>query len=61
MLLISQSTNISDHHSEFDIKISGAYSCGEIPVPIPNTAVKSVALRILGWRRPGKVGTARFN
>ncbi len=42
-------------------KISGGYSCGEIPVPIPNTEVKSTASRILGWRRPGKVDTARFN
>lgn len=37
------------------------YSCGETPVPIPNTEVKSTALMILGWQRPGKVSNARLN
>ena len=41
-------------------QISGVDSCREIPVPIPNTAVKSAAPMILGWRRPGKVGSARL-
>ena len=43
------------------LKISGAYSCGETPVAIPNTVVKSTAPMILGWRRPGKAGSARLN
>ena len=41
-------------------KFSGGDSCGETPVPIPNTAVKSATPKILGWRRPGKIGTARI-
>ena len=32
----------------------------ETPVPIPNTAVKLVTPKIPGWRRPGKIGTARI-
>ncbi len=36
-------------------------SCRVIPVSIPNTEVKSATLIILGWRRPGKVSTARVN
>ena len=43
------------------IKISGAYSYEETPVPIPNTVVKLIAPMILGWRRPGKAGSARLN
>ena len=42
------------------MKIPGGNSSGEIPVPIPNTEVKSATPKILGWRRPGKIGTARF-
>ena len=41
-------------------KFSGAYSFGETPVPISNTEVKSKASMILGWRRPGKVDSARI-
>ena len=43
------------------LKVFGAYSSGDIPVPIPNTEVKSTASMILGWRRPGKVDSAKFN
>ena len=39
---------------------SGGHSSGEIPVPIPNTEVKSTASKILTWRRVGKIDTARF-
>ena len=31
------------------LKISGGHSSGEIPVPIPNTEVKSTTPKILGW------------
>lgn len=41
-------------------KISGGYSYGETPVPIPNTEVKSIALIILAWLRAGNVSTARL-
>ena len=41
-------------------KFSGGDSCGETPVPIPNTEVKATTLKILGWRRHGKISTARF-
>src|SRR5438128_12349388 len=41
-------------------KISGTYSFGVTPVPISNTAVKSKTSMILGWRRPGKVDSARI-
>ena len=40
--------------------MSGGHSFGEIPVPIPNTEVKSTAPTILGWQRPGKIGTTRL-
>ena len=32
---------------------------GSHPFPFLNTEVKSATLMILGWRRPGKVSTAR--
>ena len=41
-------------------KFPGAYSFRETPVPISNTEVKSKTLMILGWQRPGKVGSARI-
>lgn len=31
----------------------------ETPVPIPNTEVKHFALKILVWRRTGKISTAK--
>ena len=42
------------------LKFSGGDSYRETPVPIPNTEVKTITPKILGWRRPGKIGTARF-
>ena len=42
------------------MKISGGDSRGETPVPIPNTEVKLTTPKILGWRRPGTIGTARI-
>ena len=42
------------------LKISGGDSYGETPVPIPNTAVKSATLKILTWRRVGKISTAEI-
>lgn len=41
-------------------RFPGAYSCGDTPVPIPNTEVKSTAPRVLTWRRVGRVGSARI-
>ncbi len=45
---------------EHKLKFSGAYSCGDTPVPIPNTEVKSATLIVLAWRRAGRVGSARI-
>ena len=41
-------------------KFPGGDSSGVTPVPIPNTEVKTTTPKILGWRRPGKIGTARI-
>ncbi len=46
---------------EHRLKFSGAYSCGDTPVPIPNTEVKSATLIVLAWRRAGRVGSAGIN
>jgi len=44
-----------------DIIIQQYKKIGATPVPISNTEVKSKASMILGWRRPGKVDSARIN
>ena len=48
-------------HSDLkcSLKFPGGYSRRATPVPIPNTEVKLATPKILGWRRPGKIGTAR--
>ena len=40
-------------------RISGGYSGGETPVPIPNTAVKTARADGTGGRPPGRVGRRR--
>ena len=41
-------------------EISGNFTVRTTPVPIPNTAVKSVTPKVLVGRLTGKIGTARI-
>ena len=60
VLVLKIATRAEHMRSVRRLKFSGGKSCGVTPVPIPNTEVKSATPKILGWRRPGKIGTARI-